>query len=197
MTNQNPEGRNEKDSQTFPFGRIFGIVLILMTLLYVYGVITGRIPDKQRIDAVTLCVIATGLLASYFLIRPAALDRVKKLELKGFKLEMLEKVKEKQAEQENRLDDITLALPLLLPKSLQKHLLDLANKKNIDYKGSHTIRAELRRLREAGLIKSFPGVHISKLADNEVVDITTLLEITPLGKRWVKRISEIEEAEKD
>ena len=169
------------------------IAIIILTLVYVFELVTGHVPEKQKIDLVTLGIISLAALVSYLLIRPGAFDRLKKFEMKGFKFEMLEKVKEKQAEQESRLDDIALMLPLLLPKSMQGHLLNIAGGKNTVVPGSHSIRSELRRLREAGLIKSVSGVNIKSLADGSNADLLKIVEITALGRRWVKRINEIEE----
>ena len=53
----------------------------------------------------------TGVL-TIALVRPQTLKRVK---LSGFELEMLARVREKQAEHQDQLDGIRLILPLLLP----------------------------------------------------------------------------------
>ena len=123
-------------------------------------------------------------------------SRFKRLELQGFKLEMLEKVKDKQAQQEERLDDIALMLPLLFPERERAHVLSLAAAGPRPYKGSHDVRVELRRLRSIGLLRTRPSHHIGELKDDAEVDLATLVELTPLGVQWSRRLKEIEATEK-
>ena len=159
------------------------------------AVVAGLIPAERRIDAAALAVIALAVICIFLLMNPGIFERLKVFEVSGFKLEMLERVKERQAEQENKLEDISLILPLLLPKAERKHLLNLANAKTTEYKGSAALRAELRRLRTASLIKSYPDLHLGQIEDGSKVDLAKYVGLTPLGERWVRRIREIEQAE--
>lgn len=193
--NNDKEPEKVKTSSIYRIG--LGIVIIALAFTYTCAVITGYVPEGSRIDMVTLAVIAFSVICSFLLITPRAFDRIKMFEMRGFKLEMLEKVKEKQAEQESRLEDIALVLPLLLPKAERRHLVNLADGKTTEYDGSHSARSELRSLRSAGLIKSLPSKHIAQLENSKKIDIAMLVELTTLGKRWVKRIREIEQAEAD
>src|SRR2546422_107058 len=76
-----------------------GLVSVLV-IAYTVSVISGFIPEGRKIDAVNLAIIAVAVLVVVFLMRPDVFDRLKILELSGVRLEMLEKVKEKQAKQE-------------------------------------------------------------------------------------------------
>jgi hypothetical protein len=143
-------------------------------------------PDVlKRLDTTTLLylIVAGALLL---------LRQIKTLSFGDVKLEMLEKVKERQAVQEEKLDDLALILPLLLPDKERKHLINLAEGKTKDYKGNKNLRDELRRLRSIGLISMKKG-HIAQMIDGFSYDLADYVELTPLGRRWTKRIREIED----
>jgi hypothetical protein len=108
---------------------------------------------------------------------------------------MLERVREKQAEQEHKIEDLDLILPLLLPKAERKNLSNLANRRTAEYEGSAVLRAELRRLRTATLIKSLPEFHIGQIKENVKLDLAKYVALTPRGERLVRRIREFEQAE--
>jgi hypothetical protein len=109
---------------------------------------------------------------------------------------MLEKVREKQVEQENQLDDIRLMLPLLLPDSEQKHLSNLSGGRTSGYRGSPTLRTEVRRLRYIRLIRmKKPNQRVEDMKDGLGFDLANFVELTPLGDRWVRRLAEIERNE--
>jgi hypothetical protein len=163
-------------------------VLIALIIIYTGSVVTGRIPPERRIDVPALAVITFTIIFIFLLKNPGIFERLKIFEVSGFKLEMLEK---KQLEQENI---IALILPLLLPKPLQDHLLNLANRTTADYKGGDALREELKRLRTAGLIRSLPDKNIGHLEDGKTVNLAEYVALEPLGERWVERIREVEQA---
>jgi hypothetical protein len=171
------------------------ILLIVLLVTYSAAVVLGWIPDGRKIDAVHFALIVLTALVVIALIQPEAFDRLKRVKLSGFELEVLEKVREKQALQEDQLEDIRLILPLLLPEAARRHLfnLDLGNTGN--YQGSHILRGELRRLRSMRLVRMKDGMQISQMKDGSVCDLASFVELTPLGQRWVKRVKEIEDAE--
>lgn len=90
------------------------------------------------------------------------------------------------------LTDIQLILPVLLPEAERKHLFNLADKKTQNYKGTHQLRTELRRLRSVKLIKMRGDKEVGKIANDLTVDLSDFVELTDLGQRWVGRIKEIE-----
>ena len=186
----------EENTTRLPTYRtVMVVVLIILISGYTVSVVTGYVPAERRIDVPTLALITFTIICIFLLMNPGIFERLKIFEVSGFKLEMLEKVKEKQLEQENKLADIALTLPLLLPKVEQRHLLNLADGETADYKGSGALRAELRRLRTAGLIRSHPDMNIGHLEDGKIVDLAKYVALEPLGERWVKRIREVEQAE--
>ena len=196
----NPDAENRKPMAFISLIRkIIGISIILMAIVYLILIVAGRLPQLQRIDAISLVTVIAALVLGLVFIAPETLARIKILQVQGFKLEMLEKIKEKQAEQDDKLDDITLILPLLLSNEERKHLVNLSLGKTKYYPGNQAVRSELRRLRTMKLIRSLPDRRIAELKDNspEKFDIASIVELTALGKRWVKKIKEIDDAEKE
>lgn len=98
------------------------VFLVALVVAYSVGIVSGAIAEDRRIDAVHLALIALTVLIASMLVQPEIFERFKRLRLSGFELEMLEKVRGKQAEQESQLEDIRLILPLLLPETERKHL---------------------------------------------------------------------------
>jgi hypothetical protein len=190
--------KKKKDIQ-YPaiFRWCIAILIIGMAISYTIATVLGFVANERRIDLTNLAVIAFAIIVALLLIYPDFLGRLKIFQVSSFKIEMLEQVKEKQVEQEARLKDIALILPLLLPKAQQLHLLNIANGLTSDYVGSHSTRSELRNLRSAGLIESQPNTHIAQLKDDTKLDIAMLVQLTPLGNRWVDRIKEVEQADKE
>jgi hypothetical protein len=170
-------------------------VLVVLVLAYSIGIVLGVISADRKIDAVHLALIVVTIFVVAVLVHPEIFDRFKRLKLSGFEVELLEKVREKQAVQENQLEDIRLILPLLLPDTERKHLLNLNRGKTGDYRGGHALRVELRRLRSIGLLEMKGGKHISDLKDGAAFDLADVVKLAPLGERWVARIKEIEEAD--
>jgi hypothetical protein len=130
------------------------VVLVALVAAYSLGVVLGRIEDGSKIDAVHLAVIALTAVVAIGLFQPNIFDRLKKVKLSGFELEMLEKVQEKQAFQEDQIEDIRLILPLLLPPSERQLLFSLDSGKGTEKPGSHALRTELRRLRSMHLVRT-------------------------------------------
>ncbi len=164
--------------------------LALLALLTALGAIIRMFAATEadvlkRIDNTTLLylVVAGALLL---------LRKIKTLSFGDVKLEMLEKVKERQVRQEEKLDDLDLILPLLLPDKERKHLINLDEGRTKDYEGNKNVRHELRRLRSIGLISMKKG-YIADIKDGMKFNLANHVELTPLGRRWTKRIGEIED----
>ncbi len=185
----------KKRFRGFGYRLVLAIVISLLVIAYIAGVVSGIITEQHRIDAVGLATIALAAIVVALLMRPEVFERLKILEMSGFKLEMLEKVRERQVKQESKLEDIALILPLLLPEKERKHLHNLANRTTANYKGNHEVRSELRRLREIKLIEMLKGREVNQIKDGLVFDLADYVKLTPHGSRWQKRIEEIEKSE--
>ena len=167
-------------------------LLVALVTLYSVGVISGRIDASSRIDAVHLALILLTALVAVALVHPQMLDRLKRVKLSTLELELLEQVHERQVEQGIQLNDIRMILPLLLPDGERTHLLNLDSGNTRAYRGSHALRAELRRLRSMRLLQMKEGRHVADLKDGSSFDLADFAELTKSGKHWLTRVREIE-----
>jgi hypothetical protein len=167
-----------------------------LSLAYVIGLVSGNIPKERQIDATVIALIVLSAISILFLVRPDSFSRLKLLEMAGFKLELLEKVREKQEMQQVRLDDIRWILPLLLPVTERNHLFNLERGQPKEYKGGGALQTELRRLRSIGLIEMVhPDRPIAQLQDGKKINLGDYVRLTKRGRQWVTHIQEIEKAE--
>jgi hypothetical protein len=163
--------------------------LVLLSAGTTWGALSRMFAAEQdllkRIDSTTLLyLVVAGALLLFRQIKTLAFGDVK--------LELLEKVKERQAKQEEKLDNFDLILPLLLPETERKHLQNLAEGKTKNYEGNKSLREELRRLRSIKLISMKNGF-IGDIKDRLTVDLANHVELTKLGWRWYRLIADIEE----
>ena len=196
MPSETPHQNEDAQPRRIGWVRVsLAVLLCALVGAYSIGIVTGGISADRRIDVVHLGIIIFAVSVATLILQPEILRRFKALELKGFRLEMLEKVREKQVEQENQLDDIRLMLPLLLPDTEQKHLSNLSNGRTSAYRGSPTLRTEVRRLRSIRLIRMKKDKRVAYIKDGLDFDLADFVELTPLGDRWVARLAEIEKKE--
>lgn len=179
---------NDKAEQSRSGPRRGAIFVLVLAGAYTIAVIAGILPRERRIDAATLGIIGIAALAATILFRPEIFERVTRLEVAGWKIE----IEKRQEKHEKELTDIQLILPVLLPEAERKHLFNLADKKTKNYKGTHELRTELRRLRSVKLIKMRGDKEVGKIANDLSVDLSDFVELTDLGQRWVERIKQIE-----
>lgn len=170
--------------------------IVALVVAYSVGVISGAIVDKSRIDATHFALIMVTIVVAAVLVRPDLLERLKRVKLSSFELEMLEKVKEKQVVQDDLLDGVRLLVPLLFPEAERKHLFNLDRRATAGYRGNHALRSELRRLRSIGLLRMRDGRHVAEIKDGLTVDLSDYVELTSQANRWIRRIRELEEADK-
>ncbi|MCI5144827.1 MAG: hypothetical protein D3923_04700 [Candidatus Electrothrix sp. AR3] len=170
--------------------------LIIIGISYTLLVVLGEIPQANQLSATHLVLLIFLSIWVLFLVSPDTLKRVKLLELSGFKMELLERVQEKQIKQTEALDTISLVIPLLLPKMEQKHLVNLSVGKTEKYRGGSVLRLELRRLRSFGLIEMTNRGYVAHLIDNKIFDLSYYVKLTRLGKRWARQINQLEEKKK-
>lgn len=172
----------------------FAILLSCLIIIYTIQVVSGELPKDNRIDIVHLTLISLVLIGITLLLKPEILERLKLLQIANFKLEMLERVREKQIRQEQQLEDISLIIPLLLPKTERKHLFNLDQGKT-DYEGNGSLRAELRRLRSIGLIEMVNNKNVGDMKTHLKFNLANFVKLTDLGERWVRRLKEIEKTD--
>jgi hypothetical protein len=171
---------------------VSALVVLALAGAYVVQIVRGRIVGEHRLGTNDTIIVALALFVSVLLLYPEMLGRLSRLELPGLKVE-LEAVKQKQEEQGGELANIKLLLPLLLPEKERAHLRNLENGQCGAYEGGNVLRTELRHLRSIDLIRRSGNRSISEMKDGTVCDLRDYVELTPLGKEWLRRLSDIEE----
>ena len=175
---------------------LLAAVICLIAVGYTAGVVFGIIPQEQRIDATNLIILGLAALIGILLVKPDALDQLRRFKLAGFELE-IEKIKRGQERQQGHLEAISLLLPLVLQEVEAKHLCNLRDKNTASYEGHHAVRTELRRLATMGLIERMEGKLMRELKDNMKFDLASYVHLTPFGRRMVAQLEEIENAKLD
>lgn len=167
--------------------------LVLLAIIAAIGallrIISSMTTDvRQGLDQTTLLYL--GVAGALLLLK-----QIKTFSFGQLKLEMIEKLRERQDRQEKRLTDISLILPLLLPPAEVRHVKNLLARTTGGYHGNHALRTELRRLASIGLLTRKTGKAIGEMKDGVEGDLGELVELTELGRRWALRIQEIEAQE--
>lgn len=173
---------------------LFSILLLAGTVVYISFVLNGSIPSENRIDGTILLLIVSVIIVSILIIFPDSFRRLRLLEIGGVKLEMIEEIKNNQAQQAAQLQDIILAISLSLPKTERKHLENLLNGKTANYIGNHNVRTELRHLRGLGLIEMVDADNnpVAKIENKSKFDLKEFVQLTKLGKKSIERIISLE-----
>jgi len=156
-------------------------------------VVLGAIPADRKIDATNLVILSLAGLLAILMVNPDALERLKRLKLAGFELD-LEKLKQKQEEQQSQLKAISLLLPMLVREQQAKHLRNLAGSRTAGYVGSHDLRTELRSLATMGLIYRQPGRLVREMKDAMNFNLVEYVQLSEFGGRIVAQLVEMDKA---
>jgi hypothetical protein len=182
------DGRDGEQTDVFEVVTHWGLVVLaalagLGALLRIFSPAAAGF--AQGLDQTTLLYLAVA--GSLLLFK-----QIKTFSVGQLKFEMIEKIRERQDKQEERLADIALVLPLLLPQNEVKHVKNLFERATSRYMGGHPLRTELRRLASIGLLSRKSGRHIGEMKDDATFDLGECVELTDLGRAWAIRIQEIE-----
>jgi hypothetical protein len=169
------------------------IAIALIVGIYTAAVVAGGIPKARHIDSVHLTMILAALLACVVILRPQAVDRVGRLEAFGFRIELLQRLQERQVQQGEQLSDVDLLIPLLFRDTERKHVSNLVRGTTKGYRGGAAVRDELRRLRSIGLLRTLPDRHVSNLHSDTVFDLADWVALTDFGRRWAERLRRVDE----
>lgn len=169
------------------FRRIIATGLVLLVTVYLLTVLIKPIPKDQRLDVAEFgLILMTGLIVS-LLVQPDLLSKVRNFKLLGLEVE-LERLREDQQKQKDELDDVRMVLTLLLQKHEVNHLRNLAREETGAYRGSGSLRAELRKLRDLRLIRNRENRNIGELRDGRTLDLRDVVVLTPLGQKFLERL---------
>lgn len=172
--------------------RWIGAVLIGYAVFrYLSLIIFEGLSPENRLTLVELGIIVLTVIGMTLLIRPDLLGLVKLIEVAGIRLE-LERLQQKQKQQENELATMKVMLPLLLPADERAHLKNLAKGKTEKYYGNGGLRQTIRRLRSAGLLRMKNGHHVSEFEDGKQFNLANFVELTADGLMWLEKIKAVE-----
>lgn len=172
--------------------RIGSVVLLATVVLgYTFGVVIGAIPKTRQLDGTHLTLLFFTLITCAVIIRPQALDRLARLEGLGFKVELLQRLQERQVKQAEDLYRLDLILPLLFRDGERKHLSNLLRGTTKGYHGGSVLRDELRRLRAIGLLRSLPERHVADLHTDTEFDLAEWVTLSDFGRYWAERLERL------
>jgi hypothetical protein len=172
--------------------RVVATAIFLAVILYVTGIILGRIPEQRKLGGADVSILVIAILLGTLLLRPQILERLTHLKVGSVEFE-LEKLQQDQDAQRKELDNVRFVLTLLLQHAEMEHLRNLNAGNTQNYVGSHALRSELRRLRTLGLISNCNGHKISELTDKRVVDLKTVVQLTARGREYLEKLGDYQE----
>jgi hypothetical protein len=180
---------NSTEEKTWPLLRFaVGGLVGLIVVAYFVAITTGKISASRQISLADLGIIAFGVVAISVLLRPQLVRNIRRFEFGTFRFELrdqLQELKDTQKDHSKDLDEIRFILETLVTEPERVHLRNLVKGPPVPYKGNNlVVKAELRRLRSIGLIRS--KRHIESLPDK--FDLTEWVELTDRGADYLQRI---------
>jgi hypothetical protein len=169
--------------------RVIAGAIVLVIAAYLGGIVSGRIPDGQKLGAADLGLLVVGGSVAAILLRPEFLDRLTHVKFGNVEVE-LQKLQRDQQNQRNELDDLRFVLTLLLQGNELKYMRSLQGDERQAFVGGHGLRTELRRLRTLGLIRNLGATRIGDITDNHKFDLAKFVELTERGKHYLERVGE-------
>ena len=177
---------------TYLIRRIVAVVVIVTICVYIFAVVLGRIPVKQKLGVADIGVIILAAGVASILLRPELLDRISHFKFGELELDWLQKIEADQRKQRDELDDVRFVLTLLLQQNELEHLRNLENGKT-QYQGNEAVCAELRKLRTLGLIRNRKDRAIGETAAKRTFDLKDIVELTDRGRQYLERLGEYQE----
>ena len=172
---------------------VFGGFIVLVVAVYIIATIIGKIPASRQISLGGLAVIVIGVIFIITLFHPQWIRDVQRFQLGSFSLDMrqrLQEIQETQKDQSKNLDEIHFILVALVTASEMKHLKDLDRGSTANYERTPSLLAELRRLRDVGLIE--PTRQKYKFARLPAkFDLADYVRLTGRGNEYLGRVGAV------
>jgi hypothetical protein len=162
---------------------------------YLVLVISGTVKRDNRLTAAEFGVVVVAALAIVAALKPGLFDRLQKFDFAGIKFELGEvkkgqiEVQKNQEEQQAVLEELRLALRLMIGKNEQAHLKNLLNKETDNYRVKGALRDEIRGLRTLRLLKMRGDKTVGGMPDNVKFNLADYVELTEDGRRLASRLS--------
>lgn len=189
---------NQRDAPvTSPSHRqkAFAVAVAVFTAAYLLLVVSGIIPAANRLTAADCGVAVVAALVIAAIWRPDFFERLQKFDFAGIKFELSEvkkgqiEVQKNQQEQQAVLEDVRLALRLLITEKERDHLRNLFTHATNTYRVKGALRDEIRHLRAMKLVKMREGKTVGGMPEKAVFDLADYVELTEDGLRFVSHFT--------
>jgi hypothetical protein len=173
--------------------RAFAVAVAAGAISYLFLALSGTIKAENRLNAAEFGVAVVAALAIGVALKPALLDHLQKVDFAGIKLDLGEvkknqmEVQQSQQKQQAILEDVRLALRLLIGKSEQEHLKNLFKHTTNTYRVKGALRDEIRRLRAMKLIEMCGSKTVGEMPENATFDLAQYVRLTEDGRNFVSR----------
>lgn len=187
-----PDSKSANAAHRRPWRFVFGGIAVLLVAAYAVAIIMGKIPASRQISlsGVALFVIAAMLVIGLF--RPQWFREIQGLQFGSFRVDMrerLDKIQATQEDQNKNLNEIHFILESLVTQTQMKHLRGLDRGFTGNYRRSPQLLAELRYLRDVGLIESIEDkFHFADLPATKF-DLSHYVRLTQRGREYLRRVS--------
>jgi len=170
-----------------------GGLVVLLVAAYFTATVIGKIPANRQISLGGVAVIVIGAVLIIALFQPQWMHDVQRFQLGSFRLDMqqrLQKIQDTQKDQGENLDEIHFILVSLVTSSEMKHLKDLDRGSTANYERAPTLLAELRRLRDVGLIEPIrKNYKFARLPGK--FDLADYVRLSKRGNEYLGRVGAI------
>lgn len=176
--------------------KTFAATVALAAVSYLFLVTTGEIKPTNRLSAAEVGLLVVAALSIGVALRPDLVDRVQKLDFAGLKFELGEvkreqvEVQRQQQQQAAILEDVRLALRLLIGNNEQAHLINLHRHTTSEYRVKGGLRDEIRRLRAMKLIRMCNDKHVGGMPEKTTFDLADYVQLTEDGAKFAARLAE-------
>jgi hypothetical protein len=169
-------------------------IVAMGTFAYLATVVSGIIKPANRLTGAEFGIVVIAALAIGAALRPEFFERLQKLDVAGIKVELGEvkrsqiEVEKTQQEQAAILQDVRLALRLLIGKNEQEHLINIFKHTTGNYRVKGPLRDELRHLRAMNLLRMRGNKSVGGMPDNTPFDLSDYVELTDDGRQFASRL---------
>jgi hypothetical protein len=175
--------------------KAFAIALAVVTAAYLFLVVSGRIRAANRLSAADCGVVVVAALVIAAAWKPDFFERLQKFDFAGAKFELGEvkkgqiEVQKHQQEQQAILDDVRLAVRLLITEKERDHLKNLFAHATNTYRVKGALRDEIRHLRAMKLVKMRESKTVGGMPEKAIFDLADYVELTEDGFRFISRLT--------
>lgn len=189
---------NQRDAPATPprhSQKAFAVAVAVCTVLYLLLVVSGIIPAANRLTAADCAVVVVTALVVAAAWRPDFFERLQKFDFAGIKFELGEvkkgqiELQKLQQEQQAVLEDVRLALRLLITEKERDHLRNLFTHATHTYRVKGALLEEIRNLRAMKLVSMCDGKTVGGMPEKAIFDLAEYVRLTEDGLKFVSHFT--------